>query len=77
MIQYKLNLACGDVCVVGDCWLDFSYAISGPTSRAADLLAKLPLASKGLAAEQPHVTAQHIQCAKANAAVLLPGGRHG
>jgi hypothetical protein len=77
MIQYKLNLACGDVCVVGDCWLDFSYAISGPTSRAADLLAKLPIASKGLAAEQLHVITQLIQCAQVSAAMLLHGGRHG
>jgi hypothetical protein len=77
MIQYKLNLACSDVCVVGDCWLDFSCANSGPTSRAADLLAKLPLAGKGLAAEQPHVTAQHIQCAQVSAAMLLQGGHHG
>jgi hypothetical protein len=77
MTESKVKLACGDIYVVGYCWRDLGCVSSFPTVRVADLLAKLPLAMKGLAAEQPHVTAQHIQCAQVSAAMLLQGGRHG
>ncbi len=77
MTESKVKLACGDIYVVGYCWRDLGCVSSSPTVRAADLFAKLPLARKGLAAEQPLVTTQLIQCAQANSAVLLPEGRHG
>jgi len=45
MAQTKVNLACGNVYVVGSGWLNFDYASPSRDVHAADLLSRLPLAA--------------------------------
>jgi len=56
----KVNLACGDIFVSGDSWINLDYRASGSAVQRADLLGRLPLPDDGAALVYSSHFLEHI-----------------
>lgn len=80
MRQIKVNLACGDVFVDADDWINFDYSATAPGVRRANLLAALPLERDAASLVYVSHFLEHIPRSEATAflrecaRILAPGG---
>ncbi len=80
MQQTKINLACGNIYVTGNGWINIDYNSTSSNVRRADLLARLPLPDNSAALVYSSHFLEHIprsqvpdflsECLR----VLIPGG---